>query len=585
MAVLNKFSRGQLFALSLIGVFFLTACSAVKPESSAKESTPGASGGNADTLRLLYWQAPTILNPHLSQGLKDFHASRITYEPLASYDKKGKLIPFLAAEIPSVENGGLARDGKSVIWKLKQGVKWSDGQPFTAEDVVFTYKFLSNPSAAATTTAYYEAAKSVEAVDDHTVKITFKDANPAWALLFIGQNGLILPQHIFLKYNGSNAREAPGNLLPVGTGPYRVVEFKPGDIVVYEANPFFRVTNQPLFKRVELKGGGDATSAARAVLQTGDVDFAWNLQVEAPILKQLEAAGKGKLDIVFGGLAERIFLNQTDPNQATADGERSSLQFPHPFFTDKKVRQAFNYAIDRDTINQQLYGQTGRPISNTLVGPEIYNSPNTTYKFDLAKAAALLDEAGWKLSNGNRIRSKNGVELSVLFQTGVNPLRQKTQEIIKQALTSIGVKVDLKSIDPSIYFSSDPANPDTASHFYADVQMLTNGNENPDPGAYMKGWTCAEISQKKNNWSRTNGTRYCNPEYDKLWQQSTTELNSEKRRQLFIQMNDLLIKDAIVIPLVARAKVSGSSNKLVGVDITPWDADTWNIKDWRRNDK
>ena len=144
------------------------------------------------------------------------------------------------------------------------------------------------------------------------------------------------------------------------------------------------------------------------------------------------------------------------------------------------------------------------------------------------------------------------------------------------------MKVEIKSIDPSIYFSGDPSNPDTAAHFYADVQMLSNGNENPDPGAYMKGWTCAEISQKKNNWSRNNSSRYCNPEYDKLWKQSTTELNPEKRRQLFIQMNDLLIKDAIVIPLVARAKVSGSSNKLTGVDITPWDADTWNIKDWRR---
>ncbi len=583
MAFLNKFSKGKIFALSLINVLFLTACSSPSPESStANNSTPGASGGNSDTLRLLYWQAPTILNPHLSQGLKDFHASRVTYEPLASYDKDGKFIPFLAAEIPSLENGGLAKDGKSVIWKLKQGVKWSDGQPFTAQDVVFTYKFLSNPSVGATTTAYYEAVKSVEAVGDRTVKITFKDANPAWSLAFVGQNGLILPRHIFEKYAGANAREAPGNLAPVGTGPYRVVQFKPGDIVIYEANPFFREANQPLFKRVELKGGGDATSAARAVLQTGDVDFAWNLQVEAPVLKQLSAAGKGKVDTVFGGLAERIFLNQTDPNKATKDGERSSIEFPHPFFTDKKVRQAFNYAVDRDTINQQLYGQTGRPISNTLIAPDIYNSPNTKYEFDLKKAAAALDEAGWKDSNGNGIRDKNGVEMSVVFQTGVNPLRQKTQEIIKQALTSIGVKVEIKSIDPSIYFSGDPSNPDTFAHFYADVQMLSNGNENPDPGAYMKGWTCAEISQKKNNWSRTNSSRYCNPEYDKLWKQSTTELNPEKRRQLFIQMNDLLIKDAIVIPLVARAKVSGSSNKLAGVDITPWDADTWNIKDWRR---
>jgi peptide/nickel transport system substrate-binding protein len=160
VTILNKFSRGRLFALSLIGICFLTACSSVKPESPAKRSTLGASSGGSDTLKLLYWQAPTILNPHLSQGLKDLNASRITYEPLASYDKTGKLIPFLAEEIPSLDNGGLARDGKSVIWKLKRGLKWSDGQPFTANDVVFTYKFLSNPSVAATSTGYYEAVLS-----------------------------------------------------------------------------------------------------------------------------------------------------------------------------------------------------------------------------------------------------------------------------------------------------------------------------------------------------------------------------------------------------------------------------------------
>ncbi|MUG93471.1 peptide ABC transporter substrate-binding protein [Scytonema sp. UIC 10036] len=579
----NLLTNHHIFALSLTSVFFFTACSSPKPESSGtKESTPGVSSNNSDTLRLLYWQAPTILNPHLSQGIKDFHASRVTYEPLASYDKEGKLIPFLAAQIPTLENGGLAKDGKSVIWKLKQGIKWSDGQPLTAQDVVFTYKFLSNPAVGATTTAYYEAVKNVEAIDDQTVKIIFKDVNPAWSLPFVGQSGAILPRHIFEKYSGANAREAPANLLPVGTGPYRVVEFKPGDIVIYEANPLFRETDRSLFKRIELKGGGDATSATRSVLQTGDSDFAWNLLVEAPILKQLEAGGKGKVDIIFGGLAERIFLNQTDPNKATKDGERSSLQFPHPFFSDRRVRQAFNYAVDRDTITQQLYGPTGRATSNTLVGPDIYNSPNTKYEFNLKKAAALLDEAGWKDTNNNGIRDKNGIEMKVVFQTGVNPLRQKTQEIIKQALTSIGVNVELKSIDPSIYFSGDPSNPDTVARFQADMQMFTNGNENTDPGAYMKAWTCAEIPQKKNNWSRSNSSRYCNPEYDKLWQQSSTELNPKKRQQLFIQMNDLLIKDAIVIPLVVKARVSGISNRLTGVDLTPWDADTWNIKDWRR---
>ncbi|MHC5939232.1 hypothetical protein [Nostoc sp.] len=130
MCIFNKFSRGQIFAQSLLGILLLTACSSPNSQSSTT-STPSASNPTAasDTLKLLYWQAPTILNPHLAQGSKDFEASRITYEPLASFDKDGKLVPFLAAEIPSLENGGVAKDGKSVTWKLKKEVKWSDGKP------------------------------------------------------------------------------------------------------------------------------------------------------------------------------------------------------------------------------------------------------------------------------------------------------------------------------------------------------------------------------------------------------------------------------------------------------------------------
>ncbi|BDA67752.1 ABC transporter, oligopeptide binding protein [Rivularia sp. IAM M-261] len=562
MIILNKFMTSRIFSLLLTSVL-LTSC-----------SDPNAEKGN--TIRLLYWQAPTILNPHLAWGAKDFEASRISYEPLASFNQDSKLILFLGAEIPTLENGGLAKDGKSVTWKLKQGIKWSDGKPFTAADVVFTYKYISNPAVAATTSGIYKDVQSVEAINDYTVKINFRAPNPAWSLPFIGESGLILPNHIFEKYNGANAREAPANRLTVGTGAYRVVQFKPGDIVIYEPNPLFRSADKVKFQRVEIKGGGDAASAARAVLQTQSADYAWNLQVEAKVLKQLSLAGKGKLNNVFGSFVERIMFNQTDPKFG------SSVQFPHPFFSDKKVRQAFSYAVDRETIAKQLFGDIARPVANVLTAPEIYNSPNTTYEFNVKKAAALLDEAGWKDTNENGIRDKNGVEMNVLFQTSANPVRQKIQEIVKQGLTSIGVKVDLKSIDPSIFFSGDPNNPDTTSRFQADMQLFSDNNNNPDPSISMKSWTCSEIAQKENNWSKNNFSRYCNPEYDKLWQQSTTELNLARRRQLFIQMNDILIKDAVVLPLVTRARVIATSNNLSGVEFTPWDANTWNIHEWQK---
>jgi peptide/nickel transport system substrate-binding protein len=546
------------------------------------QSATAPANGSPDILKLLYWQAPTILNPHLSTGFKDSEASRITLEPLASFDHNGKLVPILAAEIPSKENGGLAADGKSVTWKLKPGVKWSDGQRFTAQDVAFTYEFVIDPQVASVNAGVYEAIASVKALDDTTVKITFKDANPSWTLPFVGSEGMILPKHQFTAYKGANSRSAPANLMAVGTGPYRVVEFKPGDVVVYEANPNYRQANQLGFKRVELKGGGDATSAARAVLQTGEADFAENLQVEPQVLTQLEAGGKGKVVASFGPLSERILFNQTDPNQANAKGDRSVLEFPHPFFSDIKVRQAFNLAIDRENIATQLYGKTGKAATNFLISPNLYNSPNTRSQFNLEQAAKLLEEAGWKDTNNNNIRDKNGVEMKVIFQSSVNPARQKTQELIAQSLTKLGVEVELKSIDASIMFSGEPGNTDTVARFYADLQMFTTGNVSPDPQIYMKIYTCKERATPENNWSGTNYARYCNPQYDKLWEQAAKELDPQKRTQLFIQMNDLLVNDVAVMPIVHRADVVATSNQLMGVDITPWDRKTWNIAQWKK---
>ena len=284
---------------------------------------------------------------------------------------------------------------------------------------------------------------------------------------------------------------------------------------------------------------------------------------------------------LLGTLSERILLNFSDPNQATADGERANRNNPHPFLTDKKVREAFSLAIDRKTISEQLYGITGEPAANILLLPQEYNSPNTSYQFDLEKAQQLLDEAGWKDSNNDGTRDKNGVEMKVVFQTSVNPLRQKTQEIVKQGLETIGVDVELKSVDASIFFSSDPSNNDTIEHFYADLQMFTTGNYSPDPSNYLKDYKCDEITQKANNWVGNNYSRYCNPEYDKLWLAATQELDPKKRAEIFVKMNDILINDFVVIPLVHRADVTAISNRLQGFELTPWDRNTWNIKDWK----
>jgi peptide/nickel transport system substrate-binding protein len=433
----------------------------------------------------------------------------------------------------------------------------------------------------------------VEVIDDLTVKVHFKEVNPAWALPFVGVNGMIIPRHLFGKYAGKNAQDAPANLKGAGTGAYRVVKFTEEDLliigedvvstikIIYEPNPFFREPDKPCFNRVTLQGGGDALTAARAVFRDGVVDYGYNLQVPVDILQKLEARGKGKLIVPPTAKTERIMINFSDPNRETDDGERSSVKFSHPFLTDKRVRQAISLGIDRKAISK-LYGKMGRVATNILISPARYNSPNTIWEYNPEKAASILDQAGWIDTNGDGVREKNGVRLSMVFQTSVNSVRQKTQEIIKKDLESIGFEVELKIIDASIFFGPVRDNTNTRRHFYADLEEFTFNNKSPDPGAYLRAWTCGAIAQKANNWSAPNWSRYCNPEYDALYEKSTKELDSQRRRRLIVKMNDLLINDHAVIPLVERSSGFGFSKDLAEVEFTPWDVDVWNIKDWRR---
>ena len=536
--------------------------------------------GGGGALRLLWWQAPTLLNPHFATGTKDQDASRIFYEPLAGWDADGNLIPALAAEIPSRENGGLAADGKSVTWKLKQGVKWHDGKPFTADDVVFNWEFSSDPETATVTSGSYKDVK-VEKVDDFTVRVLFDKPTPFWADAFVGTAGMIIPKHLFVDFRGAKSREAPTNLKPVGTGAFKFVDFKPGDMVRAEANPDYHIPNQPYFDTLEMKGGGDAVSAARAVLQTGEYDYAWNMQVEDAILKRLETGGKGEVHVVPGGNIEFIQLNSTDP-WTEVDGERSSIKTKHPAFSDPAVRQAMMLLVDRKSVQDHIYGRTGVATANFLNNPERFNSKNTKFELNVAKANEILDKAGWK-KGADGIREKGGAKLKFVYQTSINAPRQKTQAIIKQAAQQAGIDLELKSVVASVFFSSDVANPDTYPKFYSDMQMYTTTMSQPDPDRFMNQYCSWEVATKDNKWQGRNSSRFRNEEYDKLYRASQGELDPIKRAALFIQMNDIVVgmENGTIIPVVYRPRAH-SRSKTLRADISGWDNDTWALARWYR---
>jgi peptide/nickel transport system substrate-binding protein len=586
--LIDEVKRGRLsrrsFVQTMIGLG-LTAplagqmlASAGVAQAQGKFAYKPTKRGGGGALKTLWWQGATLLNPHFATGTKDQDGSRIFYEPLASWDPDGNLSPTLAAEIPSLQNGGLAKDGKSVTWKLKKNVAWHDGKPFTADDCVFTWEYCADPATASVSIATYKDVK-VEKVDSHTIKITFAKPTPFWADAFVGVRGMVIPKHLFAAFKGDKSREAPTNLKPVGTGPYRFVDFKPGDIVRGELNPNYYLANRPFFDTIEMKGGGDAVSAARAVIQTGEVDYAWNMQVEDEILKRMEQGGKGKADIVAGGNIEHIQCNFTDPSK-DVDGERSSIKTTHPALSDPAVRQALNLLVDRASVQEQIYGRTGIATANFLNAPSRFVSKSTKWEFNVDKANQILESAGWK-KGSDGIRAKDGKKLKFLYQTSINAPRQKTQAIVKQAAAKAGIELELKSVTASVFFSSDVANPDTYSHFYTDIQMYTTTMTQPDPELFMNQFTSWEIASKDNKWQGRNITRWKSEEYDKLYRQAESELDPVKRAAMFVKMNEMVIANVVVIPVVFRPRVAAVANTL-RVEQSGWDSDFWNVQNWYR---
>jgi peptide/nickel transport system substrate-binding protein len=540
--------------------------------------TPTRRGGGGE-LKTLWWQAVSILNCHLAVGVKDNDGSRVFNEPLAAFDPDGNLVPILAAEVPTLENGGVAKDGMSVTWKLKRNVQWHDGKPFTVDDVVFTWELAADSATAATTAGNYKDIVRIDKVDSHTVKIGFKNPMPFWAISFCGPTGLVIPRHVFEPFKGAKSREAPANMKPVGTGPYRYVDFKPNDVVRAELNPNYHLPNWPFFDRVEVKGGGDATSAARAVIQTGEYDFAWNLQVEDDILKRMEQGGKGRVDFAVAGNVEHVNVNQTDP-WTEVDGERSSVKTNHPLLSDPAVRQALSLVIDRGSMQEQLYGRAGQATANYVNAPARFQSKNTRWEFNVEKANKVLDDAGWK-RGADGIRAKDGKRLKFLLVTSINPLRQKEQAIIKQGAAKAGMEMELKTVVASVFFGSDEANPDNIGHFSADLQMYA-WQFDVDPQPSLRVFPSWEVASKANKFSGRNTTRWRNEEFDRLYKSAETEMDPVKRAALFIRMNDLVVQNMVVIPLVWRNWVSGVSHKLKNTDISGWDSSFWNLARWYR---
>ncbi len=561
--------------LALATTILSTAIAAAGP-ASAERGTDGE-------LTLIYWQAPSMLNPYIASGTKEIEVASVVLEPLARYDADGNMVAWLVDSIPTVENGGVSEDLMSITWTLTDGITWSDGTPLTSEDVRFTWEYCMSEGGGCAHVSRFNNITSIDTPDAQTVIINFDTPRPFPYGAFVGSFTPVLQKAQFENCTGERMPTCTDeNFAPIGTGPFVVSDFRPNDVAVFEANPNYRVADAPAFSTLTVQGGGDAVAAARSVFQTGEADYAWNIQISPELVTEMESSGEGEVVRSFGNAVEQIYVNLTDPSSDLGDA-RSTTAHVNPIMGDPAVREALSMAIDRALLTEIGYGASGRPTCNILPAPEIYRSTanDGCLVQNIDGANALLDEAGWIDSDGDGVRERDGVELRITFITSTNPVRQDFQALLKDWWSQIGIDTELRNIDASVYFGSNIAD-DGVWKFQADLQMFMNNFDGTDPESYMANYRCSNIPRPETQWQGSNISRFCSEDYDALSMQMATTGELSQRAELARSMNDMLMQQYAIIPLVDRGRMSARAMDLLGVEMNAWDSELWNIADWTR---
>lgn len=466
-------------------------------------------------------------------------------------NEKGEFVANLATEVPSVENGGISADGLDWTIKLRTDVKWHDSQPFTARDVLFTYQTIMNPAVAVRSRAGHDQVAEISAPDDHTVKIKLKQ--PFVPYLVTWQKTSIIPEHL-LK-GEADLNTAAFNTNPVGTGPFRFKNRVAGDYIEYEANPDYH-GDGPHIQTYIQKFVPDQ-QALFAQFQTGQVNII-DLQGIPPELFGRAKALPGKE--VFPSpstFVEFVYFNCGKPQ-----------------FADKRVRQALYLAMDKQAIIDQIYA--GVPVrSLSYLPPDhwAYNKDLQDPGFDTAKAAALLDEAGWAVG-ADGVREKDDVKLAfTISTTSGNKSRERAQQLLQQNFKSIGVDMTLNNMPASVVWGDYTVKSEFDTLMVAWDPLLF-----PDPD-YSDRIASDRIPAKGGNGA--NYVQFQNAEIDELCRRGLNETVQEKRKAIYDRIQAILLDELPFAPILGYTTLVAKDAAVKGYGVNPYHStNTWNCNSW-----